>query len=245
MSHSIITLPYNLAALVAHTWPIPFFDQWKIQQGFYPSKRLVKEVIIQVLANHFITSPLFAYFVLFPLAQSLNMPLAGPLPSWPRILLELVVFALVNDFLFYWAHRTLHSSNWLYKNIHAQHHRFTAPISWAAEFAHPVEGLLANTIPTLAGCYIMRSHLAVCTLWMLIRMWETLDAHGGFDFPFSPFRLGSSFMLGPDGHDWHHSHNRGNYGVFKFWDWLCGTDVEYRKWQKGENVPLQQKEKDD
>lgn len=29
-------------------------------------------------------------------------------------------------------------------------------------------------------------------------------------------------------HDFHHTHNTGNFGGwFIFWDWLCGTDQRY------------------
>jgi len=85
-------------------------------------------------------------------------------------------------------------------------------------------------------------------------MWETVDAHSGYTLPWSPFRyipgfLGSRTLtplclaLSPpnnqiltrtisEGHDWHHSHNRGNFGILSFWDWICGTDREYRDWLK-------------
>jgi sterol desaturase/sphingolipid hydroxylase (fatty acid hydroxylase superfamily) len=43
---------------------------------------------------------------------------------------------LVNDFLFYWAHRALHHPK-LYGRIHKQHHLFKQTIGIAAEFAHP------------------------------------------------------------------------------------------------------------
>jgi sterol desaturase/sphingolipid hydroxylase (fatty acid hydroxylase superfamily) len=237
--HSVLTLPFNFVALFLYFFPSHFLNQWKIQPDSKPSLRLIKEVVPQVLLNHLVTSPLFAYFLLFPLAQALDMPMRGSLPSLGRILFEFLVFAVVNDVAFYWAHRLLHAYPWLYKNVHAQHHRFTATVSWAAEFAHPLESILANSIPTLAGCFIMRSHLFTCVLWMIIRMWETLDAHCGFTFPWSPWRLLSPVMLGSDGHDWHHSHNRGCYGVSRFWDWLFGTDKEYKKWLAGGDVPAE------
>lgn len=242
VGHSALTLPYNLVALGLHFFPTNFLAKWKIQQDSEPSQRLIKEVIIQVLANHFITSPLTAYYALWPLAEAMSLPIHEPLPSALTILSQMVIFMVINDALFYWAHRLLHTFPWLYKNIHAQHHRFTTPISWAAEFAHPLEAIIANTIPTLAGPYIMRAHLFTIFVWMIFRMWETLDAHGGFEIPFSPWRLLSPVLLGAEGHDWHHSHNRGNYGVSRFWDWLMGTDVEFKRWQHGENVPAEVKE---
>ena len=242
VGHSVLTLPYNAVALILHLFPNNFLAQWKIQADSAPSQRLIKEVVVQICVNHFFTSPLLAYFGLWPLFQALGMSMHGPLPSALQLISQLVIFMVINDALFYWAHRLLHTFPWLYKKVHSQHHRFTTPISWAAEFAHPVEALLANTIPTLAGPFIMRAHLFTIFVWMIVRMWETLDAHGGFDFPFSPWRLLSPVLLGAEGHDWHHSHNRGNYGVSRFWDLLMGTDAEFKRWQHGESVPAEVKE---
>ena len=37
-------------------------------------------------------------------------------------------------------------------------------------------------------------------------------------------------------HDYHHSHNVGNYGAFNpFWDWLMGTDASWRNYMKKKN----------
>lgn len=231
--HSALTLPINFVALAVHIWPIKSFEErWKIQLDSYPAARLVKEVVGHVLLNHFVTSPIFAYFALWPLFSYLEMPIREPIPSFGRILFEFAVFALVNDTLFYWAHRMFHSSPWIYKTFHAQHHRFITPISWAAEYASVPESILANLIPTIAGAFLLKSHLFTITAWLLFAILETLDAHSGFKLPFSIWRLFDPVLLGPDGHDWHHSHNRGNYGLFKFWDWFCGTDKEYKKWLK-------------
>ena len=61
----------------------------------------------------------------------------------------------------------------------------------------------------------------------IARVIETTDGHGGYEIPWSPFRLlplsGSARF-----HDYHHSHNLGNYGsFFSFWDTLCGTNKKY------------------
>jgi len=50
--------------------------------------------------------------------------------------------------VFYWAHRVLHHRR-IYKYIHKQHHEFKATVGIAAEYAHPVESLLANAVPTM------------------------------------------------------------------------------------------------
>lgn len=55
-----------------------------------------------------------------------------------EILSHLFITAFLNDTLFYWAHRLLHSNNWMYRKFHAQHHRFIDSIGIASEFAGPV-----------------------------------------------------------------------------------------------------------
>ena len=39
-------------------------------------------------------------------------------------------------------------------------------------------------------------------------------------------------------HDFHHSHNVGNFGGAHtiFWDWACGTDSAYRAYLAKENA---------
>jgi sterol desaturase/sphingolipid hydroxylase (fatty acid hydroxylase superfamily) len=69
-------------------------------------------------------------------------------------------------------------------------------------------------------------------LFFFLRMIETVDAHSGYLFPFSPWSLIPSIQGGADRHDFHHSQNKGNYGIFAFWDWLCGTDQVYWKWKE-------------
>jgi sterol desaturase/sphingolipid hydroxylase (fatty acid hydroxylase superfamily) len=65
-------------------------------------------------------------------------------------------------------------------------------------------------------------------LWLVLRMMETIDAHSGYRFPFSPF----SYKSVSERHDFHHSNNRGNFGVTAFWDWLTGTDKAYNEWHR-------------
>lgn len=40
-------------------------------------------------------------------------------------------------------------------------------------------------------------------------------------------------------HDYHHSHNVGNFGsFFVFWDWLCGTDQAYLAWRSRKDAKV-------
>jgi sterol desaturase/sphingolipid hydroxylase (fatty acid hydroxylase superfamily) len=57
-----------------------------------------------------------------------------------------------------------------------------------------------------------------------VRVAEAVDAHSGFELPFSPYSLWP-FRPSAADHDWHHSNNTGNYGsFFTWWDRGMGTD---------------------
>jgi hypothetical protein len=36
----------------------------------------------------------------------------------------------------------------------------------------------------------------------------------------------------PGYHDFHHTHNVGNFGRCQFWDWAMGTDVAYYRYME-------------
>ena len=91
--------------------------------------------------------------------------------------------------------------------------------------------LSRTVIPFTAGPLLFGCHYWTLWQWMILRVGETVEGHSGYEFAFSPFRLlpmsGSS-----TGHDFHHSHNVGNFGsFFSYWDRLCGTDRAFAKWE--------------
>lgn len=72
-------------------------------------------------------------------------------------------------------------------------------------------------------------HSATLFYYNCFRWIETVDAHCGYEFPFSPFHV-FAFCGGARGHDYHHRAFDGNFGATKFWDYLCGTDAGF--WQE-------------
>jgi len=208
------------------------FEEHKIQKAKWPDRALVKACLRDLVVNHFIIRP-FASYYLYYVNKYFGMQVNGPIPSWQTICVQIFASIMIMDFLFYWSHRFLHH-RLIYKYIHKQHHEFKTTIGIASEYAHPIEGVISNIIPTIIGPILQGAHLYVFLLWLFIRELETLDAHSGFKFPFSPFNF-IPFQGGADRHDFHHSHNVGNFGAFFiFWDWLCGTDVSYTNWKQKE-----------
>jgi sterol desaturase/sphingolipid hydroxylase (fatty acid hydroxylase superfamily) len=211
------------------------FPQYRINTGKMPSQELIWDCIWHNVKNNLFFQPLAAYFVAYPIFQYFSIKngyhslVFRPFPSWSIVLRDLIIAYIVNDTLFYWAHRALHHSS-IYKYIHKKHHMFNYTIGIAATYAHPVEDVLANLIPTLAGCCVISSHFVVFLAWLAWRLIETIEAHSGYSFPYSPFTC-IPVPGETDRHDFHHSHNTGCYGGW-FWDWLCGTDKTFHEFKR-------------
>mmetsp|Transcript_934 Transcript_934/g.1576 ORF Transcript_934/g.1576 Transcript_934/m.1576 type:complete len:105 (-) Transcript_934:6-320(-) len=57
---------------------------------------------------------------------------------------------------------------------------------------------------------------------------ETVEDHSGYELPFSPTNF-IPFWGGAVHHDFHHKEFEGNYAsVFTLWDWVFGTDGNFR-----------------
>ena len=136
---------------------------------------------------------------------------------------------MFNHIFFYIVHRAVHLPG-LYIPIHKKHHKFVGTVGWAAEFAHPIEQIFANQLPSTAFVLILFTKEVgqeVALMWIFWRLVETYEAHAGYDFQKSPLgKIGLLHGGMARFHDWHHTDNRGNYGCMCM-DWLFGTMDSY------------------
>ncbi|KAJ7980807.1 Methylsterol monooxygenase 2-1 [Quillaja saponaria] len=146
------------------------------------------------------------------------------------VLTQILFYFILEDFVFYWGHRVLHTK-WLYKHVHSIHHEYATPFGLTSEYAHPAEILFLG-FATIVGPAITGPHLMTLWLWMVVRVLETVEAHCGYHFPWSP----SNFLPlygGAEFHDYHHRllyTKSGNYSsTFTYMDWIFGTDKGYQK----------------
>lgn len=222
---------WGFNAILTAFYHFNLFPQYRILKGAMPPKELVNEALFHIVFNHFVTIPIMLYLT-YNGFVSFGMQIRAPLPSVGIIARDFLVSIVINDTLFYWGHRTMHHPS-IYKYIHKQHHKFNKSIGIAAEYAHPLEDLLCNTLPTIGGCLLMGSHVVTLWLWLFLRVVETVDTHSGYSWPFYPFHIIPFIQGGAERHDFHHSHNLGCYGSFTiFWDHVMGTDADFKKHQQ-------------
>lgn len=213
----------------------PYFQRWKIQETKLPSNEEYRHCLKIVLLTHFLCEfPLI--FVFHPICEYFGMatyeiPFT---PAW-KMAAQIAFFFVFEDMFHYWAHRALHWGP-LYKNVHKLHHRYQVPFGMAAEFAHPLEVLILAQ-GTISGPFfycLLRKDLHIFTvyIWIALRLFQAIDAHSGYDFPWS-LRHFMPFWAGADYHDSHHQLFKGNYATsFRWWDWMMGTD----KWYKAQRA---------
>jgi methylsterol monooxygenase len=193
--------------------------RFQVAQGKAPSTELSKRALVEVLRGHVLLVPVTA-FAIYPAWAWMGGRSGAPLPSAFEVLWQLAACVLIQDTMFYWSHRALHLPR-LFRAIHVKHHTFRHVRGHASEYAHPVE-VAANLISFMLPAILLKVHLLTFGIWVLVRMYETVEAHSGYAFT----RLASR-------HAFHHLYAaKGCLGsFFGIWDRLMGTDRQWRAWR--------------
>ncbi|KAJ6701594.1 STEROL DESATURASE [Salix koriyanagi] len=238
------TLWFNYSA--NNLWRSAGIDKYKIQPKVKLSPSEVFKCYKDVLFMFFfVVGPL--QLVSYPSIKMIGIRTGLPLPSGWEIFLQLLVYFMVEDYTNYWIHRFLHNK-WGYEKIHKVHHEYTAPIGFAAPYAHWAEILILG-IPSFLGPAMVPGHMVTFWLWIALRQIEAIETHSGlktcksvcnrymemksrattrchgFDFP-------QFIHLQTDYHDYHHyvgGQSHSNFAsVFTYCDFIYGTDKGYR-----------------
>jgi sterol desaturase/sphingolipid hydroxylase (fatty acid hydroxylase superfamily) len=196
---------------------VPNFSQrHKLQsQTKQPTLAEIKDCLQVVLRNQALSA--FIHILLLSLSSLAggkpNLSFDASLPSIVQIILDVLACMILREVLFYYSHRMLHLPS-LYSKIHKVHHRFTAPVALAAQYAHPLEHLLSNTLPISIPPMVLHCHVLSFWGFVAVELLETTTVHSGYDFLSGIAKR----------HDAHHEKFLVNFGAIGFLDWAHGTD---------------------
>ncbi|OTB06379.1 hypothetical protein M426DRAFT_319115 [Hypoxylon sp. CI-4A] len=205
---------------------IPYFNRFKIQNQKIPTWKEQWECACLVLLSH-VTVELPQIWLFHPIATYFGMDYGVPFPKIQSMALQIAVFFVMEDTWHYFLHRALHYGP-LYRMIHKLHHTYSAPFGLAAEYASPIETMLLalGTVgsPILWVSLTGELHLFTMYVWIVGRLFQAIDSHSGYDFPWS-LRHVLPFWAGAKHHDVHHEKFIGNYSSsFTWWDWMLDTE---------------------
>lgn len=99
--------------------------------------------------------------------------------------------------------------------------------------------MAAANVYLFAAAQYAPIHIATLFSWYMFRLWTNNMNHSGYVFPWAPNSL-LPFSLNDDFHEFHHSHNEGNYGLyFRILDALFGQTKAFREYTAKKRALLQ------
>lgn len=193
-----------------------FSQRHKIQPApKQPTRSDIVRCFIVVTQNQILSSVLHMglLFITSRAGSASSYRVEAVLPSATELVRDILISVLLREAMFYYSHRLLHLP-YFYRRIHKKHHKFTAPIALAAQFAHPLEQIFANALPISLPPQLLRSHVLTFWIFLAWELFNTATVHSGYDFFHNKAKM----------HDLHHEQFNLNYGSIGLLDWVHGTD---------------------
>lgn len=201
-----------------------------------PSSQLILKTLKLSAVSHWIVQPLTLWFLWKFFAQNGADP-SLPLPPVPSAIAQIALAIFVNDTGFYWTHRLLHHPS-LYKTFHKQHHEYIGTIGFAAEYSGPLESALSNQLPLVIAPILLGLHPFLWAMLLVERLRRTYEGHSGYAFEGTWLDMTNLFHgKSARYHDFHHTHNTGNFGgpYNSMWDIICDTQKPWTKFEKAKS----------
>lgn len=138
---------------------------------------------------------------------------------------SLPILIVWQDFHFYWTHRLLHT-RWLFRNVHAVHHRSRQPSPFAAYSFHPIEAV-NNSLGLISALMAVPVNEVVLSIFLVHQIVRSTHGHAAVEtmqHGFTQSKFWGHFITTTH-HHMHHENPRGNFGLWFTWlDRIFGTE---------------------
>jgi sterol desaturase/sphingolipid hydroxylase (fatty acid hydroxylase superfamily) len=119
---------------------------------------------------------------------------------------HLLIFLSGFEVTFYISHRILHLRR-IYPQVHYIHHQMQHTVAFGGVYAHPVEFILSNLIPSAVGTLLTTPSYYTLYSWSIFLAFYVTTVHCGYGGM----------------HIEHHWFNKNNYSLFGIMDYLFDT----------------------
>ncbi|KAH9609529.1 hypothetical protein KSS87_023478 [Heliosperma pusillum] len=206
------------------------FDNYRLhsrkdedEKNLVPKSTVVKGVLLQQFVQAVVA------LILFAVTGSSIETLSEQKTSIFVLARQFLTAMMVLDTWQYFMHRYMHHNKFLYRHIHAQHHRLVVPYAFGALYNHPLEGLILDTIGGALSFLISGMSPRTSIFFFSFATIKTVDDHCGLWLPGNPFHV--FFKNNTAYHDVHHQLYGTKYNFsqpfFVMWDRILGTYMPY------------------
>jgi sterol desaturase/sphingolipid hydroxylase (fatty acid hydroxylase superfamily) len=204
-----------------------FKQQWlvyRIQQEF-PARNEVVHAIRWSMVNMACTGLFTILFGVLIHAGGTRMYFGLADHGWPYLGFSVLAVLLGYDAWMYWEHRLMHTP-WLFRHVHAVHHRTANPTAFSTFACHPLEAFMNNAYFLLFAVLVPVHPVAIAVVGGFMFV-VGLVGHLGYEFypaGFTRHHLFQWFNTSTH-HNLHHSAVGCNYTIWlNCWDRLMGTN---------------------
>ena len=188
----------------------------KIQPQITIGHRETWGILLNVMVSLVIGGPLAMALVYVGSTVKRGVVINAMIPPGLSMLGEMAFLVYAEEFVFYYTHVWMHKIPFVYKHLHKEHHRLTAPIALGSIYGHWIEHIIQDWLPSLFGGMLLGAHVYTLVFYLFLTAMATQNDHSGFLMPWE--------MEDTNYHDVHHEKFTVNYGGIGLLDGLHGTD---------------------